>query len=164
MLPKVLPPGPDACTHRHVHITKQKSQTDKSCPPSTPCTGQTQEKKKNHLFSGCACVCVCVSVLQPPYGCLARTPAHASLPLEQTAASPPALGMLQCWDQCRLLAAMCVRYVCNQRGFPQNSQEAHRLPFCLPAGRASREGGAFHMLFASWVLNSAVVREWALCM
>lgn len=49
--------------------------------------------------------------------------------------------MFQCWDQCGLLAAMCVRYVSLRALLFQESRgEPRRLSFCLTAGPGSQEG------------------------
>lgn len=140
MLPKVLPPGPDARTHRHVHITKQKSQTDKSCPPSTPCTGQTQEKKKESSFLRvCVCVCVCVCAaasLRLPCthasSCIAAFGTNCSV--TASAGHVAVLGSVQ--------APGCdVRQVCLQSARFPSEQPRSTQASLLSACRPSLQGG-----------------------
>jgi len=136
MLPKVLPPGPDACTHRHVHITKQKSQTDKSCPPSTPCTGQTQEKKRI-IFSQGVCVCVCAAAsLRLPCthasSCIAAFGTNCSV--TASAGHVAVLGSVQ--------APGCdVRQVCLQSARFPSEQPRSTQASLLSACRPSLQGG-----------------------
>lgn len=151
MLPKVLPPGPDARMHRHVHITKQKSQTDKSCPPSTPCTGQTQEKKKRIIFSQgvrvCVCVCLCCSLLtaalhtrQLMHRCLWNKLQRHCQRWACCSAGISAGSWLRCASGMSAISAVSLRTAKKHTGFPfvclQAEPPGRGVLFtcCLPAG------------------------------
>lgn len=98
----------------------------------------TSRGKQSQILSLGSSVCVCA--LQSAPGCLpTRQLMHPCLWNTQKVTQSP--GMWQCWDQCWLLAGMCLRYVSLSDGFSLQGEERSRLSLSLCLGRGWILGG-----------------------